>query len=74
MRAGVRSVNMTTIRIVISNILKAFLVRERSYDDAGLTPEEKLRERQSLETKGLLIELRSLFDSELSQDPEFRSQ
>ena len=65
---------MTTIRSVISNILKAFFVRGRNYDDAGLTPEDRLRERQSLETKGLLIELRSLFDSELSQDSEFRSQ
>lgn len=32
-----------------------------------------MRERQSLETKELLIELRSLLDSELSKDPEFRS-
>ena len=31
-------------------------------------------ERQSLETKGLLIELRSLLDSELSKASEFRSQ
>ena len=30
-----------------SNILKAFFVRERSYDDAGFTLEERLRERQS---------------------------
>ena len=49
-------------------------MRERKCDDAGLTLEERLRERQSLETKELLIELRSLLDSELSKDSEFRSQ
>lgn len=49
-------------------------MRERKYDDAGFTPEERLRERQCLETKELLIELRSLLDRELSKDSEFRSQ
>lgn len=49
-------------------------MRERKYDDAGFTSKERLRERQSLEMKELLIELRSLFDSELSKDSEFRSQ
>ena len=43
-----------------SNILKAFFVRERSYDDAGFT----------LEEKELLIELRNLLDSELSKNSE----
>jgi len=57
-----------------SDILKEFFMRERKYDDAGFTPEERLRERQSLETKELLIELRSLLDSELSKDSEFRSR
>ena len=57
-----------------SEILKEFFMRERKYDDAGLTPKERLRERQSLETKELLIELRSLLDCELSRDSEFRSQ
>ena len=57
-----------------SNILREFFMRERKYDDSGFTPEERLRERQSLETKGLLIELRSLLESELSKDSEFRSQ
>ena len=57
-----------------SNILKEFFMRERKCDEAGLTPEERLRERQSLETKELLIELRSLLDSEQSKDSEFRSQ
>ena len=57
-----------------SNLLKRFFSKEHVYDEAGLTPEERLRERQSLETKELLIELRSLLDSELSKDAEFRSQ
>ena len=57
-----------------SNILKEFFMRERKCDEAGLTPEERLQERQSLETKELLIELRSLLDSEQSKDSEFRSQ
>ena len=57
-----------------SNLLKRFFSKEHVYDEAGLTPEERLRERQSLETKELLIELRSLLDSELSKDSEFRSQ
>ena len=39
-----------------SNILREFFMRERKYDDAGFTPEERLRGRQSLETKGLLID------------------
>ena len=55
------------------DILKAFFMRERKCDDAGFTSEERLRERQSLETKELLIELRSLLDSEQSKDSEFRS-
>ncbi|MBV4242270.1 transposase, partial [Phocaeicola dorei] len=57
-----------------SEILKEFFMRERKYDDAGLTPKERFRERQSLATKELLIELRSLLDSELTKDSEFRSQ
>ena len=57
-----------------SEILKEFFMRERKYDDAGLTPKERFRERQSLETKELLIELRSLLDSELTKDSEFRSR
>ena len=57
-----------------SEILKVFFMRERKYDDAGFTSKERLRERQSLETKELLIELRSLLDSEQSKDSESRSQ
>ena len=57
-----------------SNLLKWFFLKEHIYDEAGLSPEERLHERQSLETKEHLIELRSLLDSELSKDSEFRSQ
>ena len=57
-----------------SEILKEFFMRDREYDDAGLTPKERFQERQSLETKELLIELRSLLDSEQSKDSEFRSR
>ena len=57
-----------------SEILKEFFMRDRKYDDAGLTPKERFQERQSLATKELLIELRSLLDSELTKDSEFRSQ
>ena len=62
------------VAVRFSNLLKRFFSKEHVYDEAGLTPEERLRERQSLETKELLIELRSLLDSELSKDSEFRSQ
>ena len=49
-------------------------MEERKCDESGFTPEERWRERQSLETKELLIELRSLSDSERSKDAEFRSR
>ena len=51
-----------------SEILKEFFMRERKYDDAGLTPKAKLG------NEGTLIELRSLLDSEQSKDSEFRSR
>ena len=62
------------VAIRFSNFLKRFFSKKHVYDEAGLTPEERLQERQSLETKELLIELCSLLDSELSKDSEFRSQ
>ena len=55
-------------------LLKSFFSKEHINDEAGLTPEERLQERQSLETKGFLIELHGLLDTELSKDSEFRSQ
>ena len=58
-----------------SEILKEFFMRERKYDDAGLTPKERFRERQSLATKELLREVAEPGqDSELTKDSEFRSQ
>ena len=59
---------------LFSNDLKEFFSRERIYDEAGLTPEGRLAERQSLETKEIVIRLRSRLDAELAKDPEFRSQ
>jgi hypothetical protein len=46
-------------------------LREHIYDESGLTPQERLRERQSMETKELLMELRSLLESELLKDSAF---
>ena len=59
---------------LFSNDLKEFFSRERIYDEEGLTPEGRLAERQSLETKEIVIRLRSRLDAELAKDPEFRSQ
>ena len=59
---------------LFSNDLKEFFSRERIYDEAGLTPEGRLAERQSLETKEIVIRLRSRLDAELTKDPEFRRQ
>lgn len=44
------------------------------YNEAVLTPEQRLLERQSLATKEIVIRIRSRLDSELAKDPEFRSQ
>jgi len=60
--------------VLFSNDLKEFFSRERIYDEAGLTPEGRLAERQSLETKEIVIRVRSRLDAELAKDPEFRSQ
>lgn len=54
--------------------LKAFFSNERKYDEAGLTPDRRLKERQSLATKEIVIRIRSRLDSELAKDPVFRSQ
>ena len=53
---------------------KELFSREHRYDEAGLTPEERLKERQSLETKEIVIRIRSRLDAELTKEPEFRSQ
>lgn len=59
---------------LFSNDLKEFFSRERIYDDDGLTPERRLAGRQSLETKEIVIRLRSRLDAEPAKDPESRSQ
>lgn len=60
--------------VLFSNDLKEFFIREHLYDDAGLTSEERLRQRQSLKTKEIVIRVRSRLDAELAKEPEFRSQ
>ena len=57
-----------------SNHFNWFFSKEHIYDEAGLTPEERLRERQSLEMRRRLIELCGLLDSELSKESEYKSQ
>ena len=59
---------------LFSNHLKEFFANEHRYDEACLSPEEWLRERQSLATKAIVIRIRSRLDSELAKDPESRSQ
>ena len=58
---------------LFSNDLKEFFANEHRYDEACLSPEERLRERQSLASKEILIRIRSRLDSELAKDPAFRS-
>jgi transposase len=55
------------------NDFQALFGRERRYEESGLTPEERLRERQGLETKEIVIRIRSRLDSELAKETEFRS-
>lgn len=54
--------------------LTDFFIWEDWYDEAGLTSEERLRERQSLKTKEIVVRLRRRLDAELAKDPDFRSQ
>ena len=53
--------------------MKELFYKERQYDKAGLSPGERLRERQGLPTKEVVIRIRSRLDSELSKEAEFRS-
>lgn len=59
---------------LFSNDLKEFFANEHRYDEAGLTLERRLRERQSLATKEILIGVWSRLESELSKGSEVRSQ
>lgn len=60
--------------VLFSNDFGELFSREHKYNELGLTPEERLRERQSLETKEIVIRIRSRLDAELAKGPEFRSQ
>ena len=60
--------------VLFSNDFGELFSREHKYNELGLTPEERLRERQSLETKEIVIRIRSRLDAELAKEPDFRSQ
>lgn len=53
--------------------LSLFYKLEGRYDEEGISPEERGRRRQSLETKEILIRLRSRLDMELAKDETERS-
>lgn len=53
--------------------LNELYTNERNYDKAGLTPKERLRERQSLATKEIVIRIRSRLDSEKFMGSELQS-
>ena len=53
--------------------LSLFYKLEDRYDEEGISPEERGRRRQSLETKEILIRLRSRLDMELAKDETERS-
>ena len=50
-----------------------FYQLERQYDEEGISPGERGRRRQGLETKALLIRHRSMLEVELAQDESERS-
>ena len=53
--------------------LSLFYKLEDRYDEEGISPEERGRRRQSLETKEILIRLRSRLDIELAKEETERS-
>ena len=53
--------------------MKELFYKERQYDKAGLSPGDRLKERQGLPTKEVVIRIRSRLDSELSKEAEYRS-
>ena len=53
--------------------LSLFYKLEDRYDEEGISPEERGRRRQSLETKEIMIRLRSRLDMELAKDETERS-
>ena len=59
--------------VSFSDDMKELFEKERSYNEAGLTPAERLKERQGMATKEIIIRIRSRLDSELANDSELRS-
>ena len=53
--------------------MKELFAKERQYDKSSLSPGERLKERQSLATKEVVIRMRNWLDNELSKEVEFRS-
>lgn len=53
--------------------LQSFYKQEDRYDEEGITPEERRKRRQSLETKEIMIRLRSRLSMELGKDETERS-
>ena len=60
--------------VSFSDDMKELFEKERSYNEAGLTPAERLKERQGMATKEIIIRIRSRLDSELANDSELRSR
>lgn len=53
--------------------LHLFYKMEEKYDEDGISPQERGKRRQSLETKEIMIRLRSRLDMELAKDESERS-
>ena len=51
--------------------MKELFYKECQYDKAGLSPGDRLKERQGLPTKEVVIRIRSRLDSELSKEAEY---
>ena len=60
--------------VSFSDDMKELFEKERRYNEAGLTPAERLKERQGLATKEIIIRIRSRLDSELANASELRSR
>ena len=54
---------------IFLDLIGFFYKRERLYDEEGLSPEERGKRRQDLETKEKLISLRQYLKIELGKDP-----
>lgn len=54
---------------IFLQLIAFFYIRERQYDDEGLTPEERGNRRRDLETKEVLISLRQYLEIEKDKYP-----